>query len=188
MTTSSSPSPTSPPRRSAKNAQYAFTTDGHIQPSAKRNKKRPTHTAKNHRHASTSQKKPPVRRRPVPAAAHREWVRHHRYLRRHRHRHRHRYRYRHGSALQWFFRGILLPLERLLLQRPRHRPLLRIHPVHIRQRMGPRRTGRRPRTQHIFPGGSARNRCVSRGGGGGGATECAAAPPGKIDCQALALG
>jgi hypothetical protein len=155
MTTTSSPSPTSPPRRSAKNAQYAFTTDGHIQPSAKRNKKRPTHTAKNHRHASTSQKKPPVRRRPVPAAAHREWVRHH--------RHRHRHRYRHGSALhlQWFFRGILLHLERLLLQRPRHRPLLRIHPVHIRQRMGPRRIGRRHRTRHIFPGGGAGSRCVA---------------------------
>jgi hypothetical protein len=102
MTTSSSTSPTSTPRRSAKNAQYAFNKSGHIQPSAKRNKKRPTHTARNHRHASTSQKKPPVRRRPVPAAAHLEWIR------RHQHRH-HRHRRRHGSAchLQWFFWGSL---------------------------------------------------------------------------------
>jgi hypothetical protein len=153
MMTSSSTSPPSTPRRSAKNAQYAFNKSGHIQPSAKRNKKRPTQTARNHLHASTSQKKPPVRRRPVPAAAHREWVRHH----------RHRHRHRHGSALhlQWFFRGILLPLKRLLLQRLRHWALLRIHPVHIRSRMGPRRTGRRPRTRHIFPGGGAGSRCVS---------------------------
>ena len=70
MTTTKA-SPTSPPRQSAKNAQYAFNKIGHNQPSAKRNKKRPTHTARNHRHASTSQKKPPVRRRPLVG-----WSRH----------------------------------------------------------------------------------------------------------------